>query len=310
MFGGEQEHEDHNQEAAPRSETRNPLIWMGAAVVVLAIVGILALVSNHHQQATVDQLTAREGNLTATIATLQNQLNTTTQKLNDVTATQAAAEAQAQAAQQAAQVAKAAKAAHAVTAKRTARRPAVDPRWGQMQSRLDAQQKQLDATTDAINKTRSDLEGNIDSTRDQLNGSIAKNHEELVALEQRGERNYYEFDLSKNKSFARTGPVSLSLRKTDTKHEHYDLSLMVDDNQLQKKNVDLYEPIWLNNSDDPQPLEIVVNKIEKNHIHGYVSSSKYTRAQLTPASAQGNGQASQTPAAAPAPASNASPQSN
>lgn len=309
MFGGQDQHEDHSQETASRSETRNPLIWMGAAVVVMAIAGILALVSNHHQQATVDQLTARESNLTSTIATLQNQLNTTTQKLNDMTAAQAAVEAQAQAAQQAAQ-AKAAKSTRRDAAKRSARRPAVDPRWGQMQSRIDAQQKQLDATTDAINKTRSDLQGNIDSTRDTLNGSIAKNHEELVALEQRGERNYYEFDLSKTKSFARTGPISLSLRKTDTKHSHYDLALMVDDNQLQKKNVDLYEPIWLNNSDDAQPLEIVVNKIDKNHIHGYVSSSKYTRAQLTPASARGNGQAPQAPVTSHASASNATPQSN
>lgn len=310
MFGGEQEHEDHNQETTARSETRNPLIWMGAAVVVMAIAGILALVSNHHQQTTVDQLTAREGNLTATITTLQNQLSSTTQKLNDMTDAQAAAEAQAQAAQQAAQATKAAKPAHTIAAKRTTHRPAIDPRWRQMQSRIDAQQKQLDATTDAINKTRSDLEGNIDSTRDTLNGSIAKNHEELVALEQRGERSYYEFDLSKSKGFARTGPISISLRKTDTKHEHYDLALVVDDNQLQKKNVDLYEPIWLNNSDDPQPLEIVVNKIDRNHVHGYVSSSKYTRAQLTPASAQRSVQASQTAATSPAPAANTSPQSN
>jgi hypothetical protein len=310
MFGGEEEHENHNQEATPRPQNRNPLIWMGAAVVVMAIAGILALASSHHEQATVNQLTAREGNLSATIATLQDQLNTTTQKLNDMTAVQAAAETKAQAAQQATQEAQAAKSVRTAAAKRTARRPAVDPRWQQMQSRLDAQQKQLDSTTDAITKTRSDLEGNISSTRDELNGSIAKNHEELVALEQRGERSYYEFDLSKSKSFQRTGPISISLRKTDTKHEHYDLSLMVDDNQLQKKNVDLYEPIWLNNSDNPQPLEIVVNKIDKDHVHGYVSSSKYTRAQLTPASVSGNAQASQTPAAGPAPAANVSPQSN
>lgn len=307
MFGGETEHENHSQEATSRSETRTPLIWMGAAVVVMAIAGVLALVSSHHQQATVDQLTARESNLTATIATLQNQLNTTTQKLSDMTAAQAAAEAKTEAAQQAAQ---AAKAAHAVATRRTVRRPAVDPRWQQMQSRLDSQQKQLDATNDAINKARSDLESNIGSTRDELNGSIAKNHEELVALEQKGERSYYEFDVSKSKDFQRTGPISVSLRKTDTKHKHYDLYLMVDDNQLQKKNVDLYEPIWLNNSDDPQPLEIVVNKIDKNHVHGYVSSSKYTRAQLTPASAPANGHAAQTTVNAPAPAASAPPQSN
>src|SRR6185437_2311510 len=248
MFGAEQ-NEDHHEEATPQSKNRNPIIWMGAAVVLMAIAGLVALASNHHQQSTVNQLTAA----------------------------QAAQEAKAQAAQQQP------RAAHASTAKRVARRPVVDPRWKQMQSRLDAQQKQLDDATSAINETRSDLEGNISSTRDELNGSIAKNHEELVALEQRGERNYYEFDLSKSKQFQRTGPISLSLRKSDTKHKHYNLALIVDDNQLEKKNVDLYEPIWLRDSDDPQPLEIVVNKIDKNHIHGYVSASKYSQAQLTPA---------------------------
>jgi len=171
-----------------------------------------------------------------------------------------------------------------------------------MQSRLDAQQKQRDDATSAINQTRSDLEGNISSTRDELNGSIAKNHEELVALEQRGERNYYEFDLSKSKQFQRTGPISLSLRKSDTKHKHYNLALIVDDNQLEKKNVDLYEPIWLRDSDDPQPLEIVVNKIDKNHIHGYVSEPKYKGADL-----EAKANPAQTSTSVPADRSQAAP---
>src|SRR5690242_8724064 len=123
-----------------------------------------------------------------------------------------------------------------------------------MQSRLDAQQKQLDDATSAINQTRSDLEGNISSTRDELNGSIAKNHEELVALEQRGERNYYEFVLSKSKQCQRKGPISLSLRKSDRQHKQYNLAITVDDNQLRKKKGAISEPIWLRDSDDPQTL--------------------------------------------------------
>jgi len=303
MFGAEQ-NEDHHEEATPQSKNRNPIIWMGAAVVLMAIAGLVALASNHHQQSTVNQLTARESQMNAQIGTLQSQLAAETEKLNEMTAAQAAQEAKAQAAQQQP------RAAHASTTKRVARRPVVDPRWKQMQSRLDAQQKQLDDATSAINQTRSDLEGNISSTRDELNGSIAKNHEELVALEQRGERNYYEFDLSKSKQFQRTGPISLSLRKSDTKHKHYNLALIVDDSQLEKKNVDLYVPIWLRDSDDPQPLEIVVNKIDKNHIHGYVSASKYSQAQLTPASAAANAPAAQTSTTNAAPAPSATTQSN
>lgn len=306
MFGAEQ-NEDHHEEATPQSKSRNPIIWMGAAVVLMAIAGVVALASNHHQQSTVNQLTARDSQMNAQIGTLQSQLAAETEKLNEMTAAQAEQESKAQAAQTAA---KQAKVTHASTAKRVVRRPVVDPRWKQMQSRLDAQQKQLDTATSAINQTRSDLQGNINSTRDELNGSIAKNHEELVALEQRGERSYYEFDLSKSKQFQRTGPISLSLRKSDTKHKHYNLALIVDDNQLEKKNVDLYEPIWLRDSDDPQPLEIVVNKIDKNHIHGYVSASKYTHAQLTPASTTAGAAAAQTSTTNATPNPSATPQSN
>lgn len=304
MFGADQ-NEDHHEEATPQPKNRNPIIWMGTAVVLVAIAGLVALASNHHQQSTVNQLTARESQMNAQIGTLQSQLTAEAEKLNEMTAAQAAQEAKAQAAKTAAQQPKATR---ATTAKRVARRPVVDPRW--KQSRLDAQQKQLDDATSAINQARSDLEGNISSTRDELNGSIAKNHEELVALEQRGERSYYEFDLSKSKQFQRTGPISLSLRKSDTKHKHYNLALMVDDNQLEKKNVDLYEPIWLRDSDDPQPLEIVVNKIDKNHIHGYVSASKYTPAHLTPASAAAGGRAAQASTTNAAPAPSATQPSN
>ena len=130
-----------------------------------------------------------------------------------------------------------------------------------------------------------DLEGKVDSTRDELNGSIARTHDELVALEQQGERNYFEFDLLKAKRFQRLGPVYISLRKADAKHKTYDLAMIVDDNQLSKKHVNLYEPIWIDGGDSQQS-QVVVNKIDKDHVHGYVSAPKYSQsASLAPASA-------------------------
>jgi septal ring factor EnvC (AmiA/AmiB activator) len=165
------------------------------------------------------------------------------------------------------------------------RRAPTDKRYTQLQTQLAEQEKQLKDTQQQVEKYRSDLEGNINSTRDELNGSIAKTHEELVALEKRGERNYYEFDLSKSKQFERVGPLSLSLRKADTKHKSYDLAMIVDDNQLTKKQVNLYEPISIHIENESQPMMVVVNRIEKNIVHGYISAPKYKASELASAAA-------------------------
>jgi len=178
------------------------------------------------------------------------------------------------------------------------RTAAENKRYKELQSELADQQNQLKATQDQLAQDRSDLEGNIDSTRDQLNGSIAKTHDELVALEQKGERNYFEFDLTKSKQFAHEGPVMVSLRKADTKHKRYNLSMIVDDNQMEKKNVNLYEPIWIDGGDS-QEVQVVVNKIDKDHIHGYVSAPKYNQsASLTPAVAHADSNGNTVPTAA------------
>ncbi len=162
----------------------------------------------------------------------------------------------------------------------TAHRAAEDPRWKRMEAQLADQQKELASTREEVEKTRSDLQGNLNSTRDELNGSIARTHDELVALEKRGERNYIEFQLDKSKEFQRVGPISLSLRKVDFKKKHYDLAMMVDDFQLQKRDVNLFEPVWITVSDRPQPVELVVNEIHKDLIKGYISEPKYKKSEL------------------------------
>lgn len=143
-------------------------------------------------------------------------------------------------------------------------------------SRLKKLQAQLDAQGKAIDDTRNDLT----STRTELTGSIARTHDELVLLQKKGERNYYEFDIDKSKQFQHDGPFGVRLRKANTKHQFADLELLVDDRDLSQKHVNLYQPVMFYTPDSSQPVELVINSISKNHIHGYVSMPKYRQSEL------------------------------
>jgi len=158
--------------------------------------------------------------------------------------------------------------------------PREDPRWQQVESRLAANERGIVSTRDEVQKTRVDMESQLGATKTELNGSIARTHEEVVLLQKRGERDYSEFTLTKSKDFRKVGPMSLSLRKADTKHKRYNLEMVVDDVHLEKKNVNIFEPVYLTLSDRPQPVEVVVNHVGKNEVRGYVSQPKYKKSEL------------------------------
>lgn len=150
-----------------------------------------------------------------------------------------------------------------------------DPRFRKLQTQLDAQGR-------AIESNRQDLA----SARTELSGGIARTHEEVVALQKKGERSYFEFDLDKSKQFQRTGPFALSLRKANTKHMYADLEIRVEDAQVSQKHVNLFQPVMFYPEDQGRPVELVINSIRKNHIHGYISASKYTTAELAAGSSE------------------------
>jgi hypothetical protein len=158
----------------------------------------------------------------------------------------------------------------------TGQRQKPDPRWKKVQAQLDAQGKQIDDQGKQIESTRQE----IASTRTDLEGSIAKTHDELVVLQKKGERNYIEFDLDKSKNFHTTGPVGICLRKADRKHQFADLKLLVDDRELTKKHLNLYEPVIFYPSEERQAVELVINSITKDHVHGYISAPKYKASEL------------------------------
>jgi len=291
----ESNHNNGNGWAAMRADANR---WLIIAVVALLGITVVTFVYGYHQQSMVRQLTAQTTTANAAMNQMQGQLNAVTAKLNDLTAAKASPQSASETTQPSEAAAsgpaedgssKASSTATPVASAKPApakkhvakrRAPAVDKKYEQLQSQLAEQQKALKETQDEVAKNRSDLEGTINSTRDDLNGSIAKTHEELVALEKRGERSYFEFDLSKSKQFQRVGPLTLSLRKADTKHKSYDVAMIVDDNELQKKKVNLYEPIWIHTETDSQPVQIVVNRIDKDTVHGYISAPRYKPSEL------------------------------
>lgn len=169
-----------------------------------------------------------------------------------------------------------------------------DPRVDQLQARLTDQQRELEnaklqiegarsdiaGTRSDLGKTREDLEGRLNATRDDLGNTIARNHDEVVELQKRGQRNYYEFQLSKAKTFQKVGPLSLSLRKANNKKNSFDLTMLVDDRQLQKKNVNMYEPVMISLPDHIHPVELVINQVTKDQIKGYLSEPKYRKSEM------------------------------
>jgi hypothetical protein len=298
---------NHNEKSGP-PEGPGSNRWLGFVLVALLGITAVAFTYGYHQQSMVRDLSVRATTADAAKTQMQEQLNALTTKLNEMTAAQNSAKTSApSSASPAAAGSEPASenSARVPPAKRTAakRRAPVDKKYAQLQAQLAEQQKQLKETQDEVAKNRSDLEGTINSTRDDLNGSIAKTHEELVALAKRGERSYFEFELTKSKQFQRVGPITLSLRKSDTKHKSYDLAMIVDDNQLQKKKVNLYEPIWIHTENDSQPVQIVVNRIDKDLVHGYISAPKYKPSELAAA-----GSASVTPVSAKTPPDTPNPQ--
>jgi hypothetical protein len=266
---------ENRDEGVPTAMERRR--WLIGAIAALAVG--LALGYAYRQQIKVRHLVAQESVANATINDLQRQLKTMADELHSmVAAQQATADAVAQSTRKA--TAKTAGGAHSAT-----HGGSVDKRYDQLQAQLTEQQKQLKETQDLIAKNRTELEGSLNSTRVELDGSIAKTHEELVALAKRGERSYFEFDLAKSKQFQRFGPLTLSLRKADTKHNTFDMVMIVDDNELTNKKVNLYEPIWIHAENETQPVQVVVNRIAKDRVHGYVSVPKYKPSELAAASA-------------------------
>ncbi len=138
-----------------------------------------------------------------------------------------------------------------------------------------------------LGKTQTDVAGalsQLQSMKGDLSDHsslIARNHDELEILKHKGDRNYYEFTLTKGEKKP-VGTVSLELKKTDIKKSRFTLTVYADDRSYEKKDRNVDEPLQFYSGKDPALYEIVVNSIRaKNQVSGYLSTPKTAPAPPT-----------------------------
>ncbi len=146
---------------------------------------------------------------------------------------------------------------------------------GEVATEVGGAKKDIEATKTDLEATKSKLER---ATGDMgvMSGLIAHNRDDLEELKRRGDRNYYEFKLSKNKTPQRIGPVQVALAKTDPKRSKYTMTVFVDDRSIEKKDKTAGEPVqfYVKGSSRMAPYEFVVFDVGKNEINGYLATPK------------------------------------
>jgi len=138
---------------------------------------------------------------------------------------------------------------------------------------------QASQTQAELTKTISDLK----SVRGDLgvqSGLIATNGNELAALKMRGERNYIDIKLGKTKQPQRFGDVMVILKSADAKKNKYTVQLTADDKTFERKDKSINEPVQFYTARGGRiPYELVINKVDKNEIVGYLSTPKVEAAR-------------------------------
>jgi hypothetical protein len=129
------------------------------------------------------------------------------------------------------------------------------------------------ASKAAIEAAQAQLQRAIGDLGEQ-SGLIARNADELSALKRAGLREYYEFDVKKAKAPSAVGPVALRLKDADAKRHKFNMMLVVDDIEIEKKDKTLFEPVQFYRKGSRQLNEIVVYAVQKDRITGYLSTPK------------------------------------
>ena len=110
-------------------------------------------------------------------------------------------------------------------------------------------------------------------TRTRFGTLIARNHDEIEALRKLGERDYYEFTAARHRAI-RVGGIGVYLKETNVKHHRFNVDLMIDDVWLVKNDRTINEPIFFSTNGSRSFCELVVNRVDKGKITGYISALK------------------------------------
>src|ERR1700738_1006031 len=153
------------------------------------------------------------------------------------------------------------------------------------------------ASADDVNRLNGDVtgvKGDLDATknsiqmaRSEMGTLIAHNHDEIDQLRRMGQRDYFEFALTRKSGPQKVGGIQVQLKNTNVKKNRYTVDVLADDKSFEKKDRSVNEPVFFYTGGSRAALELVINKVTKTGATGYLSlpKSAATSASTTAASA-------------------------
>jgi len=162
-----------------------------------------------------------------------------------------------------------------------------------MKASTDETSTRLNGISSYVGKVKSEVESvssvareataNLQQMRGDMgvmSGFVATNADEIQMLRDLGDRNVYEFTLSKAVGAQRVGDIQVVLDKTDAKRNRFTLDVLAADQKVEKRDKSINEPVqFYVPGKGTQPYELVVNKVGRDTIKGYLSTPKVTVAR-------------------------------
>ncbi|MGD1104115.1 MAG: hypothetical protein ABSA59_18870 [Terriglobia bacterium] len=155
----------------------------------------------------------------------------------------------------------------------------------QLKQELDqkADQQQVGALTQDVSLTKTDLNttkqavstlaADLGMARSEMGTLIARNHDDIEYLRKLGDRDYFEFILTRNQP-AKVAGVGLTLKKTNLKRYRFNVAMLADDIEVERKDCTINAPVYFYVNGSKKPYELVVNRVESSQVKGYISTPK------------------------------------
>src|SRR5579859_5336320 len=166
---------------------------------------------------------------------------------------------------------------------------------GQLKKARTEAAKLNDETVQKVTALDTSVHSDLDTTREDLKMAksemgtlIARNHDEIDQLRRLGERDYTEFTITGKNRPQKVANVTVELKGVNPKRNQFNMAMVVEDKRFEKKNRAANEPIFFYITGTHIPEEIVINKIGKDTISGYVSVPKANQEASSAATKSGN----------------------
>jgi len=148
--------------------------------------------------------------------------------------------------------------------------------------------KNVDTKVTAVSTDLNSTKEELKMAKSEMGTLIARNHDEIDQLRRLGEREYVEFTIDGKNKPQKVGNVTVELKGVNQKKNQVNLAMTVEDKRFEKKNRSMNEPIFFYISGTHIPEEVVINKVGKDTVSGYVSIPKANAQQSSASTTSGN----------------------